>query len=452
MSDNTNAIRLALFTIAIYVAASTVGLRLLYYLAYVLGAVLIAAFIWSQLSKRGLRLRRTVEPAQAQVGQVVQETIQLENLSWVRKLWLEVRDRSTLPGHHVGAVVSIKGKGSKRWRVRTRCTHRGLYRLGPTAVLTGDPFGLFQVGRVFDATAELLVYPPTVPLSSFGLPIGELPGGNQTERRAFHSTPNAAGIRQYMPGDPMNRIHWPMSARLQTLMVKEFELDPTADLWLVLDLDKDVQAGDASAPRVSVSMAAQQPVQARAGRFPVMNQQDSMSAEAENSKSQLLLDPTTEEYGVTIAASLAAYFLGQGKSVGMIAWGQHKVTLPADRGGRQLIKILRALAVLRAEGAISLDEVLTSETHLFGKQDTLVVVTPSLRDEWVSALQVQLYRIASAAAVIVEPGTFGGEGNPLLTVSALSSMNVPTYLVKRDDTIDAALGQQFAGPAVRNLR
>jgi len=54
--------------------------------------------------------------------------------------------------------------------------------------------------------------------------------------------------------------------------------------------------------------------------------------------------------------------------------------------------------------------------------------------------------------VLVEPGTFGGEGNSLLAVSALSALNVPTYMVKRDDTIDGALGQQFAGPAVRNLR
>lgn len=166
----------------------------------------------------------------------------------------------------------------------------------------------------------------------------------------------------------------------------------------------------------------------------------------------ITIDPSTEEYSVTVAASLAAYFLSQGRSVGMIAWGQHRVTIPADRGGRQLTKILRGLAVLRAEGTTPLSEVLTAETHLFGKQDTLIIVTPSLAEEWVTALRVQLYRTASAAAVIVEPGTFGGSGNPLLTVSALSTINVPTYLVKRDDAINAALGQQYGGPAVRNLR
>lgn len=79
-------------------------------------------------------------------------------------------------------------------------------------------------------------------------------------------------------------------------------------------------------------------------------------------------------------------------------------------------------------------------------------MTPSLAEEWVSALQVQLYKTSSAVAVLIEPGTFGGGGNPLLTVSALSTINVPTYLVKRDDAINASLSQQFGGPAVRNLR
>jgi uncharacterized protein (DUF58 family) len=448
LSDNANAIRLTILTVIIYVAAMTVGARLLYYLAYVLAAVLVSAFIWSQLSKRGLGIRRTVEPSQAQVGQTIQETIEVENLSRVRKLWLEVRDRSTLPGHQVGAVVSLRGQGAKRWRVRTRCTHRGLYRLGPTAVLTGDPFGLFQVGRVFDASAELLVYPATVPLGSFGLPVGDLPGGAKTERRAFHSTPNAAGVREYMPGDPMNRIHWPMSARTQRLMVKEFELDPTADLWLILDLHEDVHVVASDYDPLG-SAGAPAPVR---GHVVGGLRSDVLPVSHADSTGTIQIDPSTEEYSVTVLASLAAYFLSQGRSVGMIAWGQHRVTVPADRGGRQLTKILRALAVLRAEGTSPLSEVLSAETHLFGKQDTLVVVTPSLAEEWVSALQVQLYKTSSAVAVLIEPGTFGGGGNPLLTVSALSTINVPTYLIKRDDAINASLSQQFGGPAVRNLR
>ncbi|HEY0071789.1 MAG TPA: DUF58 domain-containing protein [Chloroflexia bacterium] len=447
MSDNANAIKLALLTIVIYVAAATGGLRLFYYLAYVLGAVLIASWVWTRLNKRGLEVRREVTPTQAQVGQVIKETIELRNLSWVRKLWIEVRDQSTLPGHHVGAVVSLPGSKAKRWQVRTRCIHRGLYRLGPTVVVTGDPFGLFQSSQVLEGRGEVLVFPPIVPLSQFGLPSGELPGGLRTERRAFHSTPNAVGIREYTPGDPVNRIHWAVSARNQKLMVKEFELDPTADLWLVLDLHEDVHVS-AMEDDAEAGDAARQAYHRRR----LWSRPDEAPGDGARTDEPLSLDPTTEEYAVTITASLAAFFISEGRSVGLIAWGQHHVTIPADRGGRQLLKILRALAVLRAEGTVPLTGVLAAEGRSFGKQDTVVVVTPSVDEQWVDALRVEMLRIASAAAVIVEPSTFGSKDNALLPVSALTAINVPSFLVKRDDAIDAALAQQYGAMAARNLR
>lgn len=166
----------------------------------------------------------------------------------------------------------------------------------------------------------------------------------------------------------------------------------------------------------------------------------------------LPLEPSTEEYAVAVTASLAAYLVSQGRSVGLLTWGQHKVIVPADRGGRQLVKILRALAVLRAEGRVPLGQILDAEGRLFGRQDTVVVVTSSLQDEWLGPVQNLLFRGIRAATVLIEPGTFGGEGNPLLLVSALSAFDIPTYLVKRDDTIDAALSEPYSGALIRNFR
>jgi uncharacterized protein (DUF58 family) len=388
-----------------------------------------------------------LEPQQAQVGQVVQEIVEVENTSPLPKLWLEIRDRSTLPRHHIGAVISLSGRKSKRWRVRTRCTHRGLYHLGPTAILSGDPFGLFRVSRVFGQVSELLVYPPTVPLSSFGLVESELPGGTQTQRRAYHTTPNAASIRDYLPGDPMNRIHWAVSARAQKLMVKEFELDPTADIWLALDLHEDAHV------ECPPSAAAHTPpITVRTTPMPSAFRYRETHGGEEPETLQLRLDPSTEEYAVTVTASLAAYLISQGRSVGFMAWGQHRVLIPADRGGRQLIKMLRALAVLRAEGTTPLGELLVAESRQFSRQDTLIVVTPSLDEEWVAALRGHMNRSMHGVAVVIEPETFCGTGNALMLVSTLSSLEIPSYLVKRDDSIDASLSQQFSSSSVKHMR
>jgi uncharacterized protein (DUF58 family) len=247
----------------------------------------------------------------------------------------------------------------------------------------------------------------------------------------------------------MNRIHWQASARAQKLMVKELELDPTADIWLVLDLEEDVHV---SCEGVSDAAHSAPTLQARPS--PVFQHFGSwgMHVEKEPETFPLQLDPTTEEYAVTVAASLAAHLVAQGRSVGFIAWGQHRVLIPADRGGRQLIKILRALAVLRAEGTSSLSELLVTESRQFSRQDTLIVVTPSLRDDWIMAVQSQLQKGLHASAVIVEPGTFCGSGNALMAVSALSSFDVPTYVVKRDDSIDASLSERFTTASHKHMR
>jgi uncharacterized protein (DUF58 family) len=425
MHDNSNAVRFAFFTAVLHVTALTVGIQLLFYLSYVLWGVLLAAFVWAQLNRRWIGVRRSVSPAQAQVGQIVEETIQIRNDSLFRKLWLELRDHSTLQGHHFAAVVSLPGRSEREWRVRTLCRRRGLYRLGPTAVHTGDPFGLFNSQRMYSAQNDLLVLPPTVTLEQLGLPSSDLPGGSRTARRAFHSTPNAAGVRDYMQGDPMNRIHWPLTARVQKLMIKEFELDPTSDIWIVVDLEAAVHVVP---PDIDWPMHDE-----RAG-------------------GRLDLDPTTEEYAIVTASSLASHYIAQGRTVGLIAWGQHRVTLAADRGARQLVKILRALAVLRAEGTTPLGTVLEAEQAMFSRPDTLFVVTPSLQEDWFDGLRTQQFRGVNPAVAIIEPATFGADGNAALTVSALAALNVPSYLIKRDVELDISLHRSALGLGSGNLR
>src|SRR4051794_2345071 len=197
---NTNATRLLLLTIVLYIVALTSGLRLLYYLSYVLAALLICSWIWARLNLSALDIRREARRLQTQVGDTFEETFLVRNDSRIPKLWVEVRDHSTLPGHQAAAVISLQGRKSKRWRVRTITRRRGLYQLGPLTAISGDPFGLFRSWRTVPEMGELLVYPATVDLAAFGLPSGELPGGTTVRGRSNSVTPNASGLREYVAG------------------------------------------------------------------------------------------------------------------------------------------------------------------------------------------------------------------------------------------------------------
>jgi uncharacterized protein (DUF58 family) len=229
--------------------------------------------------------------------------------------------------------------------------------------------------------------------------------------RTYHVTPNVATIRDYQSGDSFNRIHWRSTARTGKLMVKEFELDPTAEVYLVLDMQERAQ---------------QYAVPSRADR------QDKRIRDVRIAES-------TEEYGVQAAASITRRLLEQNRTVGLVSWGQHREVIPAERESRQLFKILEALAVLRAHGAQPLAEVLAAESSRFGRNCTLVIVTSSLDERWVVSLQQLIYRGARAVVILVDPQSFGGWRDILAIQGRLAELRTPTYVYRQGQSLEDAL-------------
>ena len=382
-------------------AALVVGLALsnqvrsLNVLAYALVATIVLARLWSWASVRRLTLTRQLRQSRVQAGQPIEERLTLHNEALLPRLWLQVQDHSTLPGHSADRVVDLMPGGSRTWLVHTVCRRRGEYFLGPTTLLSADPIGLFTARRSVPTAQRLVVYPATVDLSGFVLPSADEFGGIRQRPGLHQPTPHAAEVREYHPGDPLNRIHWPTTARITRLMVKEFDRDPTADVWIFLDLEAKPHRGEG--------------------------------------------DESTEEYGVTIAASLAKLFLDQNRSVGLVASGRRPSILPADRGERQLLKILEELAVARADGDASLAEVLTAEGHRCKRNAALLSITPSLDELWVSGLRQLRLQGTRPVAIVLESSTFGDEQSSLLLVGTLAAADLPTFLVKRGDFLQHAL-------------
>ena len=105
----------------------------------------------------------------------------------------------------------------------------------------------------------------------------------------------------------MNRIHWKTTARHGEIQVKEFDLEQTADAWIVLDL----QRGDPARPRRRVDHRGGRP-------------------------------------GRGVVADKA---IGENRAVGMTRQRRPAAVVPADRGGRQHQKIMQLLAAVEADGS-----------------------------------------------------------------------------------------------------
>jgi uncharacterized protein (DUF58 family) len=374
--------------------------------ALALVGLLVAAYAWSKLSVSRLAVVRESATDQLHVGQTLVERISIRNLGRLAKLWLEVRDYSSLPDHAVSRVVNVRGRGTATWSVQTRCLRRGRFRIGPLLIASGDPFGLFPATLRVPTSQPLLVLPATVELSGYPLPAGRLTTGTTTRRRTQYVTPSVSGVRDYVPGDAFNRISWTASARLGRLMVKEFDLDPTADLWIVLDLDQGYH-------RLAVDVEGRRPA------APWLT--------------------ATEEYGITIAASLARRALNEGLNVGLIASCARPIVVLPERTARQEIRILEPLATATADGTRPLAEVLLAERLRLRDRSVIVVVTPSTDDQWVEALAEIGGRRGRTTAIVLEAATFGGADPPLLVVGALAAAGIPAHLVKFGDDVSLAL-------------
>ena len=402
------------------VAALATGRSLYYYLSYLLLGLLALSVLWAWSAMRGLRLSRYTRSRRAQVGRPLEEYFSLRNTSWLPKLWVIIRDHSDLPGHHASRV--IHGLGSRReygWTVRTLCERRGRFRLGPVVIASSDPLGLFEFRTELSQTGSIVVYPATVPMRGFPMPLAQIPGGDALRRRVHHITTSAAGVREYVPGDSFNRIHWPSTARKDQLIVKEFELDPLLDVWIFLDMQRSVHVEEA-VDEAELLARERAPLWARVDQW--------------------RLEPSTEEYAVTAAASVAEFFIGRKRSVGLVAYGQRRELIQADRGERQLGKIMETLAALRAEGEMPFGEVLSLEAKRLTRGCTVVAVSPAMLRSWVDVALFLDRSGFSVVTLLVDPAGFGGGLGAGMFCDRLLAARMPTILLHRGDSLKEELG------------
>ena len=419
----TTGQRIVLVLLALSVAGGVATGGIIYYRLAVFWFMLyVTSWLWSKLSLHGVRFHRKARTLRAQVGQIFEERYELENQSRLPRLWIEVVDESPLPGSDGSRVSTmIEGQNARTYIARARLITRGVFPLGPTTIKSGDVFGIFPISKTIAAEDSLLVYPMMVEINSFPNPPGLLPGGEALRRRTHQVTPNAAGVREYATGDPLNRIHWMSTARRGRLMVKEFELDPLADVWIFVDADRYVHA-----------------------TLPKMDDISYHPPDIWQKSVKITLPASTEEYSISIAASLTRYYLRKGRAVGLVAAGQHLSLLSPDRGGRQLGKCLEALALLRCEGRIRLRGLVETQVKHMVRGSTVVLITPSVDREVALVVDYLSQRGLRPVAVLLDAKTFGGRSGCEELAANIRVFGAPVRVVANGSNLETVLSSEVS--------
>ncbi|MGB7731138.1 MAG: DUF58 domain-containing protein [Candidatus Acidiferrum sp.] len=132
--------------------------------------------------------------------------------------------------------------------VPLRFARRGLYRQEAFRIITRFPFGFLQKARRLDSASEALVYPSVEATPEF---LEVLPGiQGAIESLAKGRGQDLYALRNYLPNDSARHVHWKASARLGSLMVREFAREDDTRVVLVLDPHSDAVRPGASADEV----------------------------------------------------------------------------------------------------------------------------------------------------------------------------------------------------------
>ncbi|MGI6367403.1 MAG: DUF58 domain-containing protein [Anaerolineae bacterium] len=364
--------------------------RAILFVFIALASVLFISWLWARALARGVSVQRLRRYGWAQVGDVLQERWIMHNDALVPLLWAEVREHSDLVGFDSTRAVGMPARASHQWTTQGVCRTRGVFTLGPLVVTMGDPFGLFEVELYDKHTETFVVYPAVVPLPGLLEERGLDRGAGRAAARSLAFTTNASSIRPYVHGDALKQIHWRSSARLsmpgaENLQVKLFDREPAGDLMLVLDMDRSAHVGHG--------------------------------------------EDSTEEYAVTLAASLAAQRLQENRAVGLITHTDAPVVIAPRKGQEQLWAVLRALAPIYATSAISLQQLLAMALPLMRQSTQVAIITPSADPTWFEGLGMLLTR-GHVPTVLLMESMGPRQGAALLGVQgALADLGVPSHLI-----------------------
>jgi uncharacterized protein (DUF58 family) len=348
-------LQLVMLGAILVVAAFSTGLEFLFYLVYLGVLVVGGSYVLTRLGLADLEAGYAVNQLSGHVGDRIRVTYTLRNTSRIPKPWLEIHNPTSLPAGLPGRAISLGGHTERSWLIRTPLTRRGHFRVEPLQIRTGDPFGFFESSASVGSGINVTVYPRLEPIPLWRLPAANLDGSHAMRERTLQSTPLATTVRPWAPGDAFNRIHWKATARHGDIHVKEFDLEQTADAWLVLDLERRVQLGSG--------------------------------------------DESTVEVAVRAAAAVADKALIENRAVGMTINAHRLAQLQPDRGGRQHLKVMQLLAAVEGDGSTPIAEALVASVQRIRRGMTAVVITASLDRDWVKPLAA--LRSRGVACVVI---------------------------------------------------
>jgi uncharacterized protein (DUF58 family) len=227
-------------TLLVALAALNTGNNLLFLILACLIAMILMSGILSTICLMGVDLHLDM-PEHIFAGQTERAIVELKNEKLTMPSFSLMVEAVT-PKKSDAAVAALQSKvyfpylprqEALRQRVPVTFPQRGVYRQDTFRIVTRFPFGFLQKARRLEMKREVLVYPSIETVADFQEIFAGIEGALESMSKGRGQ--DLYALREYLPTDSARHVHWKASARLGSLMVREFTHEEDFRMLLVLD-------------------------------------------------------------------------------------------------------------------------------------------------------------------------------------------------------------------------
>jgi uncharacterized protein (DUF58 family) len=217
---------------------------------YLLGitgfTLVVVTLVTARVRSLRIEVRRDIVPSRVPAGAPSRVDLELSNIGARRSPVIRLRDAvSGTRGANL-LVAPLAPGASARASYRLPTQRRGLVQVGPLQLVVTDPFGLARSSVAAAGRATLTVFPVVHRLQALPPSGGVDPHSGRDQHQVVRrSGEDFAGLRAYVPGDELRRVHWPSSARFDELIVRQHELPWQGRLTVVVDNTQGYVSDDA---------------------------------------------------------------------------------------------------------------------------------------------------------------------------------------------------------------
>ena len=211
-------------SLALFILWITLGEPELLSIGLLLAVATMVAFVFVRRSNPSVVVTRHLSPNLVHEGEQTVVEASLTNAGRGRLWNFIAEDEVAGLGSARFAAARLAPEETATATYQILCKPRGIYDVGPLRVSVTDPLRLADRTESAGKADRLIVYPAVEQLS--GLPVlrGLDPSMYASQPEFSHrGGEDFYTLREYQTGDDLRRVHWPSTAKLDELMIRQLE-------------------------------------------------------------------------------------------------------------------------------------------------------------------------------------------------------------------------------------